>query len=385
MRIEHIDHHFVKLPERRTHNWASKMETSIGSHLIVRLETDTGLVGWGETPPITTWGGAHMKYYGESPKTARSIIDDYLFPVIEGRSPLSIGPINDEMDQKVKGHPYAKAAIDIALHDLAGKQLGVPVYELLGGAHRDRIPVAHSLGIMDNDEAVAEAERAVGEGVTTIKMKAGIDAERDVELVRRLRETLGREVTSRIDANEGYELRSKAIDVTRRMEEYDIAYMEQPVADRDDLAVVADKVRVPIMADEGAWTPQSVLELDERNAAELFSLYVTKPGGLHRAHRVGVVGEAVGMRCDIGGSIEMGIGNAANLHLGAAVSIAGMASVTPVNRPAEAYDGEIAGVYYEDDIVEEPFTYEDGEVLVPSGPGLGITVDESKIAEYSIE
>jgi muconate cycloisomerase len=81
----------------------------------------------------------------------------------------------------------------------------------------------------------------------------------------------------------------------------------------------------------------------------------------------------------------MGIGNAANLHLGAAVPIAGLASVTPVNRPAEAYDGQIASVYYEDDIVTEPFTYEDGDVLVPEGPGLGVDVDEAKLDTYSID
>jgi len=385
MAISDISCYFVKLPSRREHNWASKMDTPIGSHLVVRLETEDGLVGWGETPAIATWGGAHMTHYGETARTARHLIRDYFFPVIEGRSSLDIGPIHEEMDEAVKGHPYAKAALDIALHDLAGKRLDIPVYELLGGEHRDRIPVAHSLGIMEIDRAVAEAEQAVAEGARTIKAKAGLDAERDIELVRRLREALGPDVTIRVDANEGYEFPSEAVRVTREMEEHDIAYMEQPVADTEDMAVVARDVDIPIMADEGAWTPQDILALREHRAAELFSLYVTKPGGLHRAREVGVVAEAVEMRCDIGGSIEMGIGNAANLHLGAAVPIAGMASVSPVNRPADAYEGQVAGVYYEDDIVTEPFDYEDGEVLVPDGVGLGIKVDEEKLEQYSID
>ncbi|MEF8850899.1 MAG: enolase C-terminal domain-like protein [Haloarculaceae archaeon] len=385
MEIRDIDCYFVKLPPRRTHNWASKMDTPIGSHLIVRLETADGLAGWGETPAIATWGGTHMQYYGETAETARHIVEDYLFPVVEGRSALSIGPIHEAMDERVKGHPYAKAAVDIALHDLAGKHLGVPVSELLGGQHRDRLPVAHSLGIMEPDRAVAEAEQAVGEGVETIKVKTGLDGDRDVELVRRLRETLGPDVAIRVDANEGYELPSEAVRVIREMAAYDIAYMEQPVADVADMAEVAREVDVPIMADEGAWTRQDILTLREYRAAELFALYVTKPGGLYRAREVGVVAEAAGMRCDIGGSIEMGIGNAANLHLGAAVPIAGLASVTPVNRPAEAYDGQIASVYYEDDIVTEPFTYEDGDVLVPDGPGLGVGVDEAKLETYSID
>jgi muconate cycloisomerase len=385
MEITDVETYYVKLPPRRTHNWASKMDTPIGSHLVVRLETDVGVVGWGETPAIATWGGPHMEYYGETAKTANHIVKDYLFRVVEGRSPLEVGPIHAEMDEMVKGHPYAKAAVDIALYDLAGKHLDVPAYELLGGGHRDRLPIAHSLGIMDTDDAVDEAEEAVGEGVETIKVKAGLDPERDIDLVRRLRERLGPDVAIRVDANEGYELPSEAARVIRAMNEYDIAYMEQPVADVRDMAEVARQVEVPLMADEGAWTRQNILELDEHRAAELFALYVTKPGGLYRANQVGVVAESVGMRCDIGGSIEMGIGNAANLHLGAAVPVAGLASVTPVNRPAEAWDGEIASVYYEDDIVAEPFVYEDGAVLVPEGPGLGVEVDEGKLAEYTVE
>lgn len=385
MKLADLECYFIKLPSRREHNWASKMETPIGSHLVVRLETDNGLVGWGETPPISTWGGAHMMYYGETAQTARHLVTDYFFPRLEGESPLDIDPLHAKMDKAAKGHPYAKAAVDIALHDLAGKALDVPVYELLGGQHRDRIPVAHSLGIMDNNRAVAEAEEAVVEGAGTIKAKAGLDAERDIDLVRRLRETLGPEITIRVDANEGYNLVSEAVRVIREMEAYDIAYMEQPVADLEDMAAIASEVDVPIMADESAWTAQDIFNIRRHRAAELFSLYVTKPGGLHRAREVAVVADAVGLECDIGGSIEMGIGNAANLHLGAAVPIAGMASVTPVNRPAEAYDGEIAGVYYEDDIIADSLEYANGSVLVPEGPGLGVEVDESKLETYSIE
>ena len=90
MQITNIQCYFVKLPTRRDHNWASKMDSPIGSHLIVRLETDEGLVGWGETPAIATWGGAHMTYYGETAQTARHLIEDYFFPLIKGRSPLDI-------------------------------------------------------------------------------------------------------------------------------------------------------------------------------------------------------------------------------------------------------------------------------------------------------
>lgn len=385
MKITGYRNYIVKLPSRREHNWASKMKTPIGLHLLLRLETDEGIVGWGETPAIATWGGAHMMYYGETAQTVRHLIDDYFFPLLLDRSPLELGVIHAELDRAVKGHPYAKAAVDTALYDIAGQALGVPAYVLLGGPFRDRIAVAHSVGIMENDLAVAEAERAVAEGVGTIKCKTGLDPERDVELVRTLRAALGPDVAIRVDANEGYRSAREAIRVTRAMEKHDIAFTEQPVADVRDLATVAANVNVPVMADESAWTTHDILTLRELRAAELISLYVTKPGGLYRAREVGAVAEAAGLRCDIGGSIEMGIGAAADLHLGAATRIAELASVIPVNRPAEAYDGQIAGVYYLDDILAEPFTYEAGSILVPKGPGLGVKVDERKIEKYRLD
>jgi L-alanine-DL-glutamate epimerase-like enolase superfamily enzyme len=384
MKITGFQCYFVKLPPRRVHNWASKMNTPIGSHLLLRLETDEGLIGWGESPAIATWGGAHMMYYGETPQTVQHIIADYLFPVIESRSPLDIGPIHAAMDRMVKGHPYAKSAVDIALYDLAGKMLNVPVYQLLGGAHRDRIAVAHSLGIMENPKAVAEAEIAVSEGAKTIKAKTGLDAVRDVELVRMLREALGPDIHIRVDANEGYKSASQAIRITHQMEPYNIAFTEQPVADLADMAEIARQVNVPVMADEGAWTPQDILHLHNMRAAELISLYVTKPGGLYRAVQVATVAEAVGIRSDIGGSIEMGVGVAANLHLGAAARIAEFASVCPFSCPKEAQTGQIAAIYYLDDIIKEPLVYEDGALLVPQGPGLGVEVDEAKVRQYAI-
>lgn len=384
MKITGYQCYFIKLPPRRVHNWASKMNTPIGSHLLLRLETDSGLVGWGETPAIATWGGAHMMYYGETAQTVQHLIDDYLFPVIEGRSPLEIGPIHAAMDRMVKGHPYAKSAIDIALYDLAGKMLDVPVYQLLGGAHRDRIAIAHSLGIMENDKAVAEAEQAAAEGARTIKAKTGLDPVRDVELVRMLREALGPDINIRVDANEGYHSASEAIRITHQMEPYNILFTEQPVADLKDMAYIAHHVNVPVMADEGAWTPQDILHIHQHRAAELISLYVTKPGGLYRANQVATVAESVGIRSDIGGSIEMGVGCAANLHLGAAARIAEFASVCSVSRPKAAQNGQIAGVYYLDDIIKDPLVYEDGALLVPQGPGLGVEVDEAKIQQYAI-
>lgn len=383
MGLSKIETFIVDLPKRRAHNWASKMTTPIGSHLIVKILDDDGSAGWGETPAIATWGGAGMRYYGETPETARHLIHDYLWPAIEGAEPTDIESIHMSMDAAVKGNPYAKAALDIAVYDLAGKNLGVPVAALLGGRFRDRIPVCHSLGIMDDDPALDEAEQAVSEGIRTIKVKTGVDGERDVRIVRKLRERLGDEVALRVDANEGYRLVSEAVTITQRMiDEGGIFLCEQPVSGARPCAEVARRVSVPVMVDESAWTTADILEIAELGAIEAISLYVTKPGGLWRARQQSIVAESVGLISDIGGSIEMGIGNAANLQLGAATPIAELPSVCPVSAPAGSRDG-IAGAYYTDDLITEPFKLEDGSLVVPDGPGLGIEVDEGKIQAYA--
>ena len=384
MKIARYREYFIQLPPRRVHNWASKMRTPIGHHYILALETDEGVVGWGETPAIATWGGPGGMYYGEDAHTVSHVIRSYLFPAIEGQEPQQIGHLHNLMNGAIKGHPYAKAAVDLALYDIAGKAAGVPVYELLGGKQRDSIPVCHSLGIMENDAAVSEAEQAVAEGMGTIKCKIGLDTKRDVELVRRLRQQLGPDLVIRVDANEGYRTPGEAIRAAEEMEPYDIAFHEQPVAGFEALAQVAQRINTPVMADESAWFPQDVLRLHELGAAQIISLYYSKPGGLHPALQVAAVSSSCNITCDIGGSIEMGIGVAANLHLGVAVGNLRWASVCPVPNVAGEAPVSIAGIYYLDDIIKTPISYSGGELHVPTGPGLGVEVDEDKLSHYSV-
>lgn len=384
MKITGFHAFVVRLPTRRIHNWASKMKAPIGQHYILRVETDDGVTGWGEAPALATWGGPHGMYFGETIQTVDHVIRDYLFPVLEGQDPCAIGHAHRLMDQAIKGHPYAKAAVDLALHDIAGKAADVPVYQLLGGKLRDSIPICHSLGIMESQAALSEAEAACAEGVATVKCKIGLDPRRDVALVRALRERLGPEVNIRVDANEGYPTPWEAARNTRQMEPYDILLHEQPVMGFEALAEVKRLVTTPIMADESAWTTQDILRLHELRAADLISLYYSKPGGLYRARQVADVAKACGLTCDVGGSIEMGIGVAANLHLGVTTEILACASVCPVPNPDGEGPVKMAGVYYLDDILRTPLRYEKGHLFVPEGSGLGVEVDERKLAKYAV-
>ncbi len=384
MKIKSLRTWRIALPLRRPHTWAGNF-TPVGyGYTVLKLELEDGTVGWGEAQVLKDWGGEFGSRYGEAPQTTKIVIEELLAPLLVGEDCRQIELLLAKMDKFVRGYPYAKAAIDVALHDAVGKLYGIPVYQLLGGMYRREVALAHSLGLMDIQVAVDEAKHVVDEGITTLKVKVGIDAKRDIELVRRLRAAVGPDVKLRVDANQGYKSWKEALQVTRVMQGENIWYMEQPCEGLENMARVAQNTDVPVMADESAWTAHDVLRIIQFQAAEMLSVYYTKPGGLLKSKKLLAVAEAAGLRCDINGSGEMGIGNAANLHLAASSAVIDLPGTIPVTSTAQIVRTKVAGHKYLDDIIEEPFIYRDGCMLVPEGPGLGITVNEAKLDQYSV-
>ena len=382
--IRSVETLVVALPTRREHKWTGLTE-SIGRYALVRMTDDAGRVGWGEAPALKDWGGEHGRYFGESTATVQLVIGRYLGPAAIGVPVGNLGLLHQRMDAAVKGYPYAKAAIDIAAYDLAGRARGIPVHDLLGGAVRDTIPVAHSIGLMAIEDGEREAGKVASEGIRTVKIKVGVEPARDVEMVRRIRAAVGPDVSLCVDANEGYKTPGEAIKTIRKMEAFDLIYAEQPVAGIARMAEVARAIDTPVMADESAWNSHDVIDIIERRAAQIVSIYTTKPGGLYRAMEVAAVARAAGIVCNVNGSAELGIGNLANLALAAAAPAVTLACVVPISTPASAQRGQIAGIYYKDDLIAAPMEYRDGAVRVPAGPGLGIDVDPAKIEQYRVK
>src|SRR5712675_3628275 len=380
-----IETYHIALPTRREHKWTGLTEP-IGGYVLVKISDDAGLAGWGEAPALKDWGGEFGRYFGESFATTIEIITRYLAPAVKGCMPGEIAELHARMDRVIKGYPYAKAAVEFAAYDLAGRQWGLPVHRLLGGAVRRRIPVTHSIGLIGAEEAEREVAQVAKEGVRTIKIKVGVDPDRDVDMVRRIRETVGSGVALCVDANEGYRTPGEAIRTWRRMEKFDLIYFEQPVQGIERLAEVARAIDAPVMADESAWNAHDVIQIIEKRAAQIVSIYTTKPGGLYRAMEVAAVARAAGIICNVNGSAELGIGNLANLALAAAAPAVTLACVVPVSTPAQAQSpGNVAGIYYTDDLITEPMRFVDGAIDLPSGPGMGIPVDEAKIRQYTVE
>jgi muconate cycloisomerase len=373
----------VALPTRREHKWTGLQEP-IGGYVILKMTDGDGRTGWGEAPVLKDWGGEFGRYFGESPGTVRAVVSQYLAPAVAGCLPGDITDLHARMDRALKGHPYAKAAIEIAAYDLAGLQSNVPSARLLGGVLRRRIPVTHSIGLIGFEEAEREAAQAAKEGIRTFKIKVGVDPDRDVEMVSRVRDTVGPKVALCVDANQGYATPADAIRTFRRMARCDLVYFEQPVEGIARLAEVARAIDAPVMADESAWNAHDVIEIIEKRAAQIVSIYTTKPGGLFRAMEVAAVARAAGIVCNVNGSVETGIGNRANIVLASVAPAVTLSCVVPVSTPAQAQSGQVAGIYYKDDLIAAPMHFAGGAIEVPAGAGMGIAVDEDKVKKYAV-
>jgi L-alanine-DL-glutamate epimerase-like enolase superfamily enzyme len=383
IRIRRVETIEVQLPTRQDARWRAR-KTDLGNYVLVRVETEDGLAGVGEATVLPDWGGDFGRYYGEDPSTTAHIVSSYLGPAIVGRNPFDICAIHDAMDARVRGYPYAKAAVDIALYDVMGKAAGLPVHRLLGGRYRDEVALAHMIGIVDDQAAVQEASDAVDDGVRAFQVKGGESPSRDIRLIGALREALGNDVHLRLDANQGYADSKMAINTVLAMEPFRLDVIEQPVAGISALREVRRAVRSSVMADESCWSLQDGLEIIAQRAADLVSIYVAKSGGLLPASRLAATLAAAGIACDVNGSLETGIGTAANLHLAVSQAAVRLPCVICASAPRGRESTRVAGRYYLDDVIRTPLPYRDGRLQASDAPGLGVELDEEKVAAYRV-
>lgn len=376
----------VALPVRREWRWRG-LEGDLGRWVIVRVHTNEGLVGLGEATPLPDWGGDFNRYAGETPTTVIHVVQDLLGPLLVGADPFDVEANLARMDEAVSGHSYAKAAIEMALYDLQGKITGQPVYRLLGGRFRPGVRIAHMIGLMGAEEAVVEAAAAVADGCSAFQIKGTGELARDVAVVSAVRAELGDAVLLRLDANQGYRRIGvkEAARAVRALVDAGIDLLEQPGEGLREMAAIRAAVEVTVIADETVWGPEDVVAVAEAGAADAISIYIAKAGGLARARRVAVLAEAYGFPCDVNGSLESGIGNAASVHLASALPAISLPSVIPVTAPAGTGTAGAAGRYYADDLVTEPFAFADGLLLPPEGPGLGVELDEEKLAAFRVD
>jgi o-succinylbenzoate synthase len=287
-------------------------ETSLEKrNVFVKIMTDYDVVGWGESSPS-------QRVTGETAETVIRALNK-MAPKLIGKCPLRIEQDIDVMDSVAKENSAAKAAIDIALHDILGKTARKPLFRLMGG-YRTEVLTDISLGIKSPEEMAKDAEKAVKKGFKALKVKVGIDPVEDVERVRLVRDTVGYDTQMRIDANQGWTPK-QAIEALGKMEKFDVQFVEQPVPAENvrGLVEVRKKSPIPVMADESVHSPEDALRLIQAEAVDFINIKLMKSGGILKAKKIAAVAEAARVPCMIGCMGESEIGIAAGAHLAAAV------------------------------------------------------------------
>ena len=348
----------VWCPRRRAFGGVTRTAlgpAAVSDYTIVFVDTDDGITGIGEVSSVFKRRGALLRHD----------VDTLLSPAVIGEDPTRIAYLVQKMDQALDGSEEAKAGIEMALWDILGKALDAPVYRLLGGKVRDRIPLSYSVPWGEPEQMAGFAVERVRAGHRTIKVKVGNKPATDIAAVRLVREAIGSDVKLRVDGNMGWSTAKQAIGVIRAMEPYDLELVEQPLPahDLDGMAEVRRAIGVPLMADESVRNPRSAMAVIRHGAADIANVYVTEAGGLLNAARIFAMCEAAGIPCMIGSMPEFGIGTAAQIHLGVA-----MTNLGP--------DSDTCGVlYHAEDLLAKPLRIENGFSYPPEGPGLGVEVD----------
>lgn len=343
---------------------------TVSPFLIVKIHTDDGLVGIGEASCTPRWSG-------EDQFTAQHLIQTYLAPLLVGENPLAIEDLTKKFRLAFAGNFFTKAAVEMALWDIAGKAAGKPVCELLGGKVREFVPTKWSVSGVEPEKAAEIARWAVAQGFKAMKVKVGIEPEADVARVRAVREAIGEKIKLGVDANGGWAF-DVAVKTIQRLCEFGIYFAEQPVSPEDvaEMAEIREKISVPLLADESVGTLQDAKTLFRLDAADAFSIYVGKAGGIGPAKQIADFAKSAGLKCTVGSNLELGVGSAAMTHL--ALASAGIC--------AEDYPCDIIGpFFYEDDIVIEPLPIRAGEARANSKPGLGVELDEEKMRRYVVK
>jgi o-succinylbenzoate synthase len=279
--------------------------------IIVKITTDYDAIGWGESSPS-------KRVTGETPETVIKILDK-IAPRLIDQCPLRIEYDVELMDSIVNGNPAAKAAIDMALHDILGKTARKPLFMLMGG-YRMGVLTDITLSIKSPREMADDAVKAVKRGFKALKVKVGVNPAEDVERVKLIREAVGNDVQIRIDANQGW-TRQKAVEVLKKIAKFDIEFVEQPVPTEDLKGLISLRKNSPIsvMADESIHSPEDAALLIQAGAVDLINIKLMKSGGILKARKIAAIAEASGIPCMIGCMGESEIGIAAGAHLAAAV------------------------------------------------------------------
>jgi L-alanine-DL-glutamate epimerase-like enolase superfamily enzyme len=367
VRVKTIEPIAVSLPMLKPVIMAGE-EVRRADNVLVRIEADNGMTGWGEAASAPVMTG----------DTLESLVAGvhYLSPALRGRDPSDIEGALAAMDNRMYGNHGAKAAIEIALLDLAGRAAGKPVHALLGEKKRSRLPLLAVVGSGDLDGDLRDAGKKKAAGFTAYKIKVGIDtAEKDAARTRAVCQVLGPGLLISSDANQGFSA-DEAIAYVRAVKGCGLDFFEQPV-EAEDLAgmaaVAAIDPGIAIGADEGIHSLADIVRHHERKAARGVSLKAIKLGGARAVTEAGRLCDSLGMSVNVSCKTgESSIACAAALHVASVI-------------PNIAWGLTLTHIALAEDVTAHPIATARGHVESIDRPGLGIEVDEERVRRHRVQ
>ena len=361
-----MDVHVVKVPTQAVHSHGIGDVSAINS-VILELKTESGVIGWGEASPWPAFSG--------TVEGNAAALHNHWRDIVIGSDPFRIEATVALADRMVVNCSEAKAALEMALLDIAGKMSGLSVSELLGGRCRDAIPLSFSVANPDFGADLETVAELVSQGVRIFKMKTGFAEHAfDVMRLEKLRNIYSDAIDIRIDYNQGMKA-YEAIKRVKDLERFSPTFIEQPVP-RNNLEAMAEIARAldtPLLADESVFNPREAVIATQMRLADLFSLKIMKSGGIRRCLEVAAIARAAGIGVYGGCMFETGVAHLAGTHL--------MAVIPDLTLGCEFY---MANFYLEQDLLAARFPVENGMVVVPKTPGLGIDVDPDLLGKYRV-
>jgi L-alanine-DL-glutamate epimerase-like enolase superfamily enzyme len=337
------------------------------SNVIVKIHTDEGVTGIGEAACDAA----------EPVEVVRAMIDRHMGPRLIGQDPMNWRYLIDQVSwDAVRGATrFSTSGIDLALHDLVAKALGVPVYTLLGGCRRTRVLASIEVPRNTPEKMAEHSYEYYQQGIRGIKAKIGSDPVRDAECIKAIREKLGDGISLRADANRGYTVK-EAITFCNLVEQYNVnlEVLEQPVGTMDlgGTKQIKEATSIPVEVDESAFSLSQLHQIVKRDVADVINTKCAKAGGIRGVELWAAVAEAADLPIVIGTEWGAGLKVAAKLHLGAAIK-----NADPVVEFTEMMIHEL--------LLKEPLKLHDGYLDVPTAPGLGMALDDEKIEAIRID
>ncbi|KUO75136.1 MAG: dipeptide epimerase [Clostridia bacterium BRH_c25] len=323
--------------------------------VIVKVITDEGVSGVGESSPIEF-------VTGESVDTVAFVIKAVAKQLI-GMDPLDIETIHHVMDRYITNNSSAKAGIDIALFDIKGKVMNAPLYKVLGGFSK-QVETDITLSIAEPKEMAKAAKEKAESGFKILKIKAGIDPEKDIEAIRLIREAVGSNIKIRMDANQGWAI-ADAVMVMKAVEKFGVQAVEQPRPywDIDGIAQIRSKVNIKVMVDESVFSPVDAIKVVKKEAADIINIKLMKSGGIYKAEQINAIAQAAGLTCMVGCMLESRIGIAAGAHF-----VASKKNILDADLDGFMFCQECEGI-------SGGFEIEGGTMTLSDKPGIGVNVN----------